>query len=447
MPRKEKRAGGDRVVADVPAQPSRWLSLLRKASIWVAALAAAYSLSLLLDLPERANQIDFSHYYASALAMRQGVDPYTINLTSLVKSLGLDVAEMNFGTYPPTFLLCFEPLTLLSPLHAYWLWLAMNIVFLATALYLLLDDFPRDIELRLAMVGLAILYAPVTDNFFYAQTQILILLLLVLFVRWIKTGRHALAGSVLAFAGLLKVFPLILVGYLALRRQTKAIVYTGLGLLVGGLVTFALVGIRRSLHFLEVIPFLTSPHFLSRDTNLGLGAIVSRLFWVSSGDPRLELPRRVAAGLSELALLALTLRATLRSPKLSDNGDETVIALWIVTALLLSPTVWMHYLVLLLIPFAVLVRHRLREAASPRAVQFGLRSYLITEFLMVLYLVFGELADWTSHLPYWIKYPSVIGWPLSLLFAYASAYFLAVDTIPTVSATSRESRRRPRRVV
>ena len=243
-----------------------------------------------------------------------------------------------------------------------------------------------------------------------------------------KAERHALAGSVLAFAGLLKVFPLILVGYLILRRQGKAIVYTGLGLILGGLVTFALVGIRRSLHFLDALPFLTSPQWLARFTNLNLGAMVSHLLWIGSADPGLDFARRVTVAIAGLTILALTVRATLRSSKLADNSDDHVIALWVVTAILLSPTVWMHYLVLLIIPFAGLVRQRLRGEASARAAWLGVASYLIAELLMAIYFGFGQLADWTQRLPYWTPIPSMVGWSFSLLLAYAAAYFLAVDT-------------------
>ncbi len=153
----------------------------------------------------------------------------------------------------------------------------------------------------------------------------------------------------------------------------------------------------------------------------------------------------MAVVIAELALLALTVRATLKSSKRSDANDECVIGLWIITAILLSPTVWLHYMVLLLITFAALVRQYLFGRASLRAARLGIASYLIAELLMAVYLAFGQLTDWTQQLPYWTRAPSMIGWPLSLLLAYAAAYFLAVDSTSTVAATNRALRRRPRR--
>lgn len=155
--------------------------------------------------------------------------------------------------------------------------------------------------------------------------------------------------------------------------------------------------------------------------------------------------RRAAVVVAELLILALTVRATLRSSKLSDNSDDHVIGLWIVTAVLIAPTAWFHYMVLLLFPFAVLVRQLLRGAASPRAAWLAVASYLITESLMAVYIGFGQLAEWTRQLPYWTKLPSMVGWPLSLLLAYAAAYFLVIDRMPRAAARGRESRRRPHR--
>jgi alpha-1,2-mannosyltransferase len=225
--------------------------------------------------------MDFSHYYVSALMMRQGIDPYTTNMKPLAESLGLGGLDFSNATYTPTFLLLFEPLTLLIPLAAYWVWIAITMAFLAMSLYLLLDGLPRDYRLRLSLVGLVILYPPITDNFFYAQSQIMLLFLFTLFMRGLGSGRHAFAGAIVGLAGLLRVFPLVLVGYLVVRRRWKATFYAGLVLVGGGLLTLALVGVGRSLNFVTVVPFLTSQHWLGRATNISLRSMISRIFWYS----------------------------------------------------------------------------------------------------------------------------------------------------------------------
>ena len=437
MARTKNRTAADRSIATSPPYESVFASLLRRGSFWLFAVALVYACEFLWTFSYRVSQIDFSHYYVSAVAMRAGIDPYTTDLTPIATSFGLDLEEMKAATYPPTFVLCFEPLTLLPPVPAYWAWTAMNVAFLAIALYLLLDGLPPDNDLRLALAGLAILYAPVTDNFFFAQTQILILLLLVLFMRWMKSGQYALAGLALAFAALIKVFPAIVLGYLLLRRQVKAIAYTGAFLVIGGVATFALVGVERSSHFLRAFPFLTSPYFFDQLVNVSLAAIVSHLIWTISGDARLEPVRQMAIVAADLALLALTVRATLRTSKRSNDGDEAVFGLWVVTTVLLSPTAWMHYLVLFLLPYAVLMRLHLRGAASPVVGWLALVSYAIAELQMAAYIGFGQLADWTHRMPAWVPLPSMFTWHLSLLLAYAGFYLLAVQTMPVRAAVPR----------
>ncbi len=407
----------------VPARLPGLFVFLNRSSISLSALALVYAFTFLPGLAERANQFDFSHYYVSALAMRQGINPYLTDLTPLAASLGLEINEINHATYPPTFVLCFEPLTLLPPLPAYWLWVGMNILFMAVALYLLFKGLTKNNDLRLALVGLAILYAPVSDNFYYAQTQILILLLLTQFMRWMESGRQRLAGAILGVAVLLKIFPLILVGYLLLRRRRTALLSAGLTLIFGSLLTLGFVGLDRSLNFFEVLPFLTDPYWLGRPANVALGAMVSRMFWFSAGylDPAADFIRSAEVLLSQLFLLGLTTHATLKSSKLSGNREQPVIALWVITAILLSPTAWFHYLVLLLIPYALLVRQLLRGEAPMLAASLGLASYVSAEFLMPTFVLQLAIPNWASW--FLAAVPS-----LSLLLAYGSAYSLTLGS-------------------
>jgi Glycosyltransferase family 87 len=115
-------------------------------------------------------QWDFSHYYVSALAMRHGLNPYTTDLRPLGARLGL--AGISRSSYPPSFILGFEPLTFLRPGTAWLTWLIVNLA----ALVWLVDTW-RGVRKPqiLAVAALALLYPPISINLFYSQTQILIL--------------------------------------------------------------------------------------------------------------------------------------------------------------------------------------------------------------------------------------------------------------------------------
>ena len=61
------------------------------AAIYVVAIAGvAYLIVILVQLPGGSRRGDFSIYYACAVAMHRGLDPYAINLTDFTRELGVE---------------------------------------------------------------------------------------------------------------------------------------------------------------------------------------------------------------------------------------------------------------------------------------------------------------------------------------------------------------------
>jgi hypothetical protein len=360
------------------------------ALVWIGVLAAF--VVMLAGLRARENQLDFSHYYASALALRQGLNPYTADQQPLANQAGLDLAGINRADYPPTFLLCFEPLTRFPPVVAYWIWIGFSVGALGAVLVMLLAPIARQDPLTAwLLAALALTYPPVRDHFEYAQCQILILLTIVLAARWMEKGRDASAGMMLALATLLRVFPLLLAGYLIVRRRWRALGYMALGLVIGSAVTFALVGADRSLSFAGRLGFLTANIWVYRYANIALGSFVSRLFGYGFGVPlsaRLELVRAIVVGLSRLSLLAMTAWAT-RSQAGAYDSNRRALSLWMVAMILLSPTAWFHYLVLLLLPFIEVVSAARIGRASRRAAAMAAASFALTLAATILESMVG----------------------------------------------------------
>jgi Glycosyltransferase family 87 len=348
--------------------------------VLLIALAAIRMVGLVASLPAHANRWDFSHYYVSALAMREGLDPYTADLTPLAARLELRIEEINRATYPPTFVLAFEPLTLLTPRAAYWTWFAMNVAALGAALWMLLGPGSGiDPPLALALGALALLYPPLWDHFDFAQSQILVLLLLVLMMRSLRRGDDGAAGLWLALAALLRVFPILMAGYLLARRRWRAIAYLGAGVATGAIVTVAMVGIGRCLSFRDAVAFVDSPLWLARSGNLSLAAFISRLFWYRHGielTPTLEAARAVTSTGAELALFAVSVFATATA----DPSEERELAwfpLWVAAAIILSPTAWLHYLVMMYLPFAIFAAAAGTGRISRRAAWMAVACYAI----------------------------------------------------------------------
>jgi len=354
--------------------------------LWIGAIL--HAALIFGQIRGRVTHWDFSHYYLSALAMRTGLNPYTTDLRPLGRALGIEGIE--HATYPPAFLLCFEPLTLMTPRAAYWTWFGINVAALALALALLFREIPS-LRMRqiMALVPLAILYPPLGTHFFYAQTQVLILLLFLLMMWAMGRGYDRTAGLFLALAGLIKIFPLLMVGYFVTRRRWRAVAYTAAGLIAGALVTIAMVGLQRSLGFMNGVHSITSNEFIERPANIALGSFVSRLLWYASGTvgggegALLRWVRPIAALAAQLLLLGLTARATWTATVARD-ADWRAFSLWVVATILLAPTAWIHYAVILLIPFGLVAAAGWAKRAGARAVWLTFASYALLALAMAI---------------------------------------------------------------
>lgn len=227
----------------------------------------------------------------------------------------------------------------------------MTIVALVFTLYLLLDEFDRDT--RLLLTSLAILYWPLAYHFLDAQVQIFILLLLTLSMRCLTRQYDVLAGSILAIAGLLRVFPLIFLGYLLIRRRWTSLLAMLFTLVTGAAITLRLLGVTRALAFLRVMGPLSEQ--LKAPVAISLPALISRGFWLfDDTNWPLELARHITIGIACSRLLILAVRATTKNSTCALQTDKAF-GLWAVTILLLTPTTRPYCMVLLFLPFAQLV--------------------------------------------------------------------------------------------
>jgi hypothetical protein len=401
--------------------------LLLRAAVLVPLWAAVVIgvVILIAALPARANKWDYSIYYSSALAMREGMNPYTTNLTPLAHSLGFDLGKINHATDPPTFVMCFVPLTLLAPRPGFYVWTAINAASFLLALVLLFRWTPalsRDGALALAAV--TILFPPVLDHLVFGQNKMLVLLIFVLMLRWMERGRDGAAGLMLAFATLLRAFPLLLVGYLILMKRWRVVAYTIAGLAIGGALTIALAGIGTTLSFVLAPTYLTEQWRQALPGNIAIGPTVARMFWYFFGmhlGTALQWAAKAASLAAELALLAFTIKVTVSRPR-DDDPDGRLFILWIMTAILISPTSWFYYLVLLTIPMVKLSAAAANNRTSARALWVGVACYTVAW----LYFTLVDMHSQTLAL-----HPDALVWRLGAspvaLLGYLSLYWFASD--------------------
>lgn len=408
-----------------------------KAALWAVAIISLAA--VLVHLPARARSYDFSIFYTGAWSMRTGGNPYTESLYATAKRLGLHLGPLKYANHTPTFILAFEPLTLLRPATVYWLWQGLSAAALAAALFLLL----RGRRGALVLAPLALLYPPVADNFLYAQFQLILLLMLVAMVRWMERGRDAPAGLMLALAGLLRAFPLGIAGYLLLRRRWAMFMWLCVGMAVGALVTWLMIG-PRCLGFVPAARWACGYEFLALPVIVSINAMVSRVFWYVLGphlSTTVDTVRIVMGMVAELLVLAVTVRATLAMDGRPDRNWR-LLSLWIATSIFISPNSQLHYLPLLFIPFVAVAAAAERGSVSRRAVLATGVSYALSVVsclgMSCVTILGSPQVQNLAHGPAW-RVLDFSGWLIlaknecasaAMVLAYIALYWFVMDSLP-----------------
>jgi hypothetical protein len=396
------------------------------AVVWICALLMLAG--TLTKLPGQWQGRDFSDKYESAWALRQ---------------FGLETGGLIHASDTPPFLLCFEPFTYLRPRAAFWIWTAINFLALAIAMYLLLAH-RRELSGRTAwlLAGLILMSAPVDLNFYWGQSQLIILALMVAAMRAMERERDGTAGLLIASVGLLRAYPLLLVGYFVVRRKWRAVGFATAGIAAGVFLTVAALGFTQSLSFVHGASWVTDYSMMNRVDNLSLGPFVSRTFWALTGTASgssTDWIRRVGIAVADIVVLGMTIRATLADANRGDP-DWRIYSLWIATSIMLSPVGWHHYLVLLAIPFVQLAASAADGRSSSRAVWMAALAYVLSavslrvfnRFLMPPPTEFQLIFPWLARA---LEETSFI----AFLTGYIAAYWFATDHGRQVPATQETS--------
>jgi hypothetical protein len=401
------------------------------AVVWICALLVL--IGTLTRMPGQWHRRDFSNYYESAWALRHGIDPYSMNLTPIGTQLSLETNWLVHASETPPFLLCFEPLTRLRPQLAFWIWTAINFSTLAIAMYLLLAD-RRGLTGRTAwlLAGLMLMSAPVNLNFYWGQSQLIILALMVAAMRSMERDRDGAAGLLIAAAALLRAYPLLLVGYFVFRRKWRAVFFAAAGIAVGGFATIAILGLSQSLSFVHAALWLTDYRVVNRVDDLSLGPFVSRMFWAitnTTSGSSVDWVRRVAMATADAVVLGLIIRATLADPDRRDP-DWRIYSLWIATAIMLTPVGWHHYLVLLAIPFVQMVASAAQGRSRSRAIWMAASAYLLSAISLRAFSRFMVPPPTEFQLTFpWLARVLEETSFIALLTGYIAAYWFATDHV------------------
>jgi Glycosyltransferase family 87 len=306
------------------------LRRLGRAGLPVAALvvfAGAAAFTLIAAGTTGTLGYDFLAYHQAANRLLDGQPLYdpTIQQTG------------GFGLfyYPPPFALAIVPFAPLSGATAAWLWAGLSIVAFLVGTAIL----PVRRDIRWLIVLLAALMWP----FAYALKlgQVGPVLYLLFAIGWRRMDDPVSVGATAAFGALIKVQPGIILAWTFLtRRWAAVIVGVAILLLAAVLATAVAGGLDVWTSFVTILGNVSDP--ITTPHNFTPGAIAYQLGLPVGPAAILQ----VASTIGAAAIVVVTaLRATAAASYLVA----------VVASQLLSPVLWDHYAMLLLLPVAWLL--------------------------------------------------------------------------------------------
>ncbi len=259
--------------------------------------------------------------------------------------------------YPPFFALVLFPLVRLPTLTALELWQEINLVFVVVAALLLarLYRFERSPWLWAGLAFLLLSWRAIWDSIGYGQADLLLFLPLVGALYALRRGRGEVAGLLLALCTLLKLYPAFLVLFLLLRREWRGLAGYAVGMAgLSGLSVLLLGWPVHAVYLRDVLPI--SGGGTAWIENQTLNGFFNRLFTDRLALSPVTSPRADHLALAVGALFVLAAAwFVYRYGQKGAAGYDLGFSLLVTTMLLVIPSAWVHYEVLLLLPFVQLL--------------------------------------------------------------------------------------------
>jgi alpha-1,2-mannosyltransferase len=294
---------------------------------------------------------DFNTYYLAAVGLHGGYDIYGMmqdrgqeRWAALAQAAGVADYAVPY-LYPPLTAQLVLPLTALPYRTAGLIWLLLSSVAMMGAMYLVGATSGRSYGPALGLL-LLLLSVPALTTLYAGQVNGFVLLALAVAVAGLQRRNAWLAGGGVAVAAMLKVTPLLLLGYLLWRRQWQAAAVAAVGmaaLLLASLASFppATLGAYAGNFLRTGRPgelFVYPP-------NQGISGVLGRLLTGLLAEPEIYRLYLLAAA----AVVLITL-AVLWPPRRLAHDWPYEVGLLLCAVSLITPYVWYHHLVVLLIP-------------------------------------------------------------------------------------------------
>jgi Glycosyltransferase family 87 len=287
--------------------------------------------------------------------------------------------------YLPAFAVLASPLALVPLTAAKGGWFAVSAVLMLVLLGLSVRAIPEvrrppALLLVITFLAMAKFYA---HELVLGQVNLLFAVLVVLAIVWMRSGRDAAAGVLLALAVVVKPYAVLFAPWLVTRRNRTAFAAMAAGLLVLLLLPAARYGWDGNLRLLgewwQTVTSTTTPNLTNPD-NVSLSAMFTR--WMGPDSPAPILAVTTGGILLMLAAVVMAGRGSLTAP---DTLEGSLLLLLIP---LLSPQGW-DYVLLVGTPAVMLLVNDL--SSLPR----GLRVATVVAIAVIglsIYDLMGRAA-------------------------------------------------------
>ncbi len=340
-----------------------WLSI----AAWLVLLRGpAFVDNLRVKSPEQSTP-NFFQEYASGRNWLEGISIYSDHRETVPRYLHSAFVEgrsyVFANAHPPTSVLISLPFAKLNFADSFVVWNSVSLCALIASLWIAYRQLK--IELRassaIGLISLLLLCHPLWEQCRLGQLSLILLFLVTASWAAERSGRPLLSGVLLGTAASIKLFPAFLFLYFALRANWKVVIAGTVAILGLTAVTIIVLGFNcyRD-YFLNVLPEIQ--WFRVGWNNDSVWGFWSRLF-----DPAPE-RARVRSLTDPLfyspflaKMLSLFMSAALigivawnvRRDATGQRSDLTY-ATAVIGMLLISPVCWNHYLLILLVPLAII---------------------------------------------------------------------------------------------
>lgn len=315
--------------------------------------------------PAKGQILDFFKEWAAVKNHRVGIPVYSDQEQALKKHLNLKLTNSGsfferYNAHPPTAnLICF-PFAFLTYQDAHLAWNLVSIILLCLILSWIMKElqFQMTAWMTLALITVLLACDPLQQTLIQGQLNLLLAFLIVAAWRAGKAGNSFGAGICLGLATAIKIYPAYLFLYFLVRKEWRAVAGGIISLILITLFTAAVFGFEAYRDYVTVaVPVVGGASNTNNWGNSSLLAFWERLFVQSTPTirPIVDSPTLLAITVWS-SWISVTMLAVIAIWKTrTEKFSEQAYAITITAMLLMTPTTWHHYFIILLFPVGLLL--------------------------------------------------------------------------------------------